>query len=98
MRQEWDFNIRRGVHYEDGKDCPGKYSCDGLEPSSTNCYFRGKTYQDSEAVDSTLASPSCNAGCHCRVEGKYVLDRVFSFDSDSSSYKTIKNKFSKRKL
>ncbi|XP_068903579.1 uncharacterized protein [Tenebrio molitor] len=56
-------------HYEDGKDCPSKYSCDGSEPSSTNCYFRGKTYQDSEAVDSTLASPSCNAGCHCRVEG-----------------------------
>jgi hypothetical protein len=56
-------------HYEDGKDCPSKYSCEGLEPSRTNCYFRGKTYQDSEAVDSTLASPSCNAGCHCRVEG-----------------------------
>jgi hypothetical protein len=35
MRQEWDFNIRRGVHYEDGKDCPGKYSCDGLVPVQT---------------------------------------------------------------
>ncbi|XP_068903578.1 uncharacterized protein [Tenebrio molitor] len=57
-------------HYDEGNDCPSKYTCEGLEPSSTSCYFQGKAYQDGEPVEDDLLSRSCNVGCFCSVEEK----------------------------
>ncbi|XP_063913708.1 uncharacterized protein LOC135130280 isoform X3 [Zophobas morio] len=55
--------------YRAGQDCPYKYTCRGLEPSSDHCFFRGKSYSNKEVVNDTLSDGLCRSDCYCSTEG-----------------------------
>ncbi|XP_044267331.1 uncharacterized protein LOC123013070 [Tribolium madens] len=60
-----DFGCK--AEYDNASKCPSRFSCKGLEPSKSQCYFRGKSYQDREHVNSSLTNPSCDEGCFCNT-------------------------------
>ncbi|KAJ3656141.1 hypothetical protein Zmor_015239 [Zophobas morio] len=51
--------------YNVDQDCPTKYTCKGLEPSTDHCIFRGRSYADKETVNDTFSYGTCRLGCYC---------------------------------
>jgi hypothetical protein len=58
-------------HYDECNFCPIKYTCQGLGPWDKYCHFRGQTYANTEIVEDSLSSPSCDKACFCSISERF---------------------------